>query len=142
MPSEAIQDFMDHIKQWRLEYDLAYENAGIEDRRLQDLLHELEFTANAKERNRVAAKLCESRRTRRENKNKVLLLEFIIQFFDDRQNREMLNRLTQLLGRQRKQEAFLQSEHTYTPRVEGVPTVMGEVLEENRIGGRKGNDSK
>ena len=128
VPSEVIQDFMNHIRQWRLEYDLAREKVGIEDKRLQDLLHELEFSQNAKERNRTAAKLRESRRVRRENKNKVLLLESTVQFFEDKQNRETLNHLTQLLGKQRKQESYLQSEHTYTPRVEGMSTVMGEEL--------------
>ena len=126
-PSEVIQDFMSHIKQWQLEYDLARGKVEVEDKRLQDLLHELEFSANAKERNRVASKLRESRRIRRENKDKVLLLEYTIQFFDDKQNRDTLNRLTQLLGKQKKQEAFLQSARTYTPRMEGVSTVM-EVL--------------
>ena len=130
MPSEAIQDFLNYIKQWQQEYNLAQEKVGIEDKRLQDLLHELEFTTNAKERNRTAAKLRESRRIRRENKNIVLLLEYVIQFFNDKQNRDTLNRITQLLGKQRKQEAFLQSERTYRPRVEGVPTVIGETLKE------------
>ena len=132
MPSEAIQDFMNHIKQWRLEYELARENVGIEDKRLQDLLHELEFSANAKERNRIAAKLRESRRIRRENKNKVLLLEYTVQFLEDKQNRETLNQLTQLLGRQRKQDTFLQSERTYTPRVEGVSTAVSEALKKEQ----------
>ena len=132
MPSEAIQDFMNHIKQWRLEYELARENVGIEDKRLQDLLHELEFSANEKERNRIAAKLRESRRIRRENKNKVLLLEYTVQFLEDKQNRETLNQLTQLLGRQRKQETFLQSERTYTPRVEGVSTAVSEALKKEQ----------
>ena len=132
MPSEAIQDFMNHIKQWRLEYELARENVGIEDKRLQDLLHELEFSANAKERNRIAAKLRESRRIRKKKKNKVLLLEYTVQFLEDKQNRETLNQLTQLLGRQRKQETFLQSERTYTPRVEGVSTAVSEALKKEQ----------
>lgn len=81
MSSEAIQDFMNHIRQWRLEYT--------------------------------------------------------VQFFEDKQNHETLNRLTQLLGRQRKQEDFLRSERTYAPRVEGVPTVMVEALKREQDKGRR-----
>lgn len=127
-PSETIQDFLDNIRQWQGEYDLARENVGREDKRLQDMLHELEFSPTAKERNRAAAKLRESRRVRRVNKDKVLLLEYITQFFREEQNRKVLNQLAQLLGRQRKQEAFLQSERTYKPRVEEPGQTVGKAL--------------
>lgn len=141
-PSEIIQNFMDHARQWKAEYELAYENVGREDKRLQDLLHELEFSPNAKERNHTAAKLRESRRVRRKNKDKVLLLEPVVQFFGDEQNRKMLNQLTQLLGRQRKQEAFLRSERTYTPKVEGTPTAVGEALKKAQTGTRKESNNE
>lgn len=128
---------MDHIRQWQEEYEMARENVGREDKRLQDLLHEIEFSPNAKERNRAAAKLRRSRKIRRENKDRALLLEYVVQFFGEEPNRKVLNQLTQLLGRQRKQEAFLRSERTYKPRVEELPTAMGEALERG-TGTRKG----
>lgn len=127
-PSEAIQKFLDSIRQWQNEYNLAHENVGREDKRLQDLLHGLEFSADGEGFQAACEKLRESRRVRRVNKDTVLLLEYIIQFFGEEQNRKVLNQLAQLLGRQRKQEAFLRSERTYKPRMEEPPGIMGEAL--------------
>ena len=101
---------------------------GREDKRLQDLLHGLEFSSDNTEFQAASEKLRESRRVRRINKNTVQLLEHIVQFFGEEQNRKMLNQLTQLLGRQRKQEAFLRSERTYKPRMEDTPDIMAEAL--------------
>ena len=127
-PSEAIQVFLNNVRQWQEEYNLAHENVGREDKRLQDLLHGLEFSADGEECQAAGEKLRESRRVRRENKNTVLLLECIVQFFGEEQNRKALNQLTQLLGRQRTQETFLRSERTYKPRMEEPHGIMGEAL--------------
>lgn len=129
-PSEIIQEFLSHIDQWQEEYKAAYDKVGMEDKRLQDLLHEMEFSKNAKERNRVATKLHNSRKVRRENKDKVLMLENVVQFFGEQQNRKTLNQLTQLLGKQRKQEKVLLSQRTYIPRVEEVTTGMNKVMKQ------------
>ena len=48
-PSEAIQVFLNNVRQWQEEYNLAHENVGREDKRLQDLLHGLEFSADGEE---------------------------------------------------------------------------------------------
>lgn len=117
-PSEVIQDFLNAIRQWETDYQIAFDAVGLEDKRLQDLLHEIELSENAKAKNRAATKLKNSRNARRESKDKVLMLENIVQFFNDPQNRKVLNQLEQLLGRQRKQEKMLSSERTYRPRVE------------------------
>lgn len=117
-PSEVIQDFLNAIRQWETDYQMAFDAVGLEDKRLQDLLHEIELSENAKAKNRAATKLKNSRKARRESKDKVLMLENIVQFFNDPQNRKVLNQLEQLLGRQRKQEKMLSSERTYRPRVE------------------------
>lgn len=117
LPSETIEDFLKLIRSWETEYYYAFEAVGKEDKRLQDLLHELEFTENFKEKNQVATKLKDSRKTRRENKDRVLMLESVVKFFADPQNRKTLNQMEQLLGRQRKQEKILLSERTYTPRI-------------------------
>ena len=117
-PSEVMQEFLNQIEHWKAEYGLAFDNVGREDKRLQDLVHELEFSQNAKERNRVATKLQRSRKVRRENKDTVLMLENIVNFFEEPQNKKVLNQMVQLLGTQRKQEKMLLSERTYKPRVE------------------------
>ena len=94
---------------------------------MQDLLHDLEFTANAKEKNRVATNLKESRKIRREYKDKVQMLESIVQFFEDEQNAKVLNKLTQLLGKQRKNEEYILSDRSYRYRVAEEKTI-GKVI--------------
>lgn len=115
--SEAVQGFLDYIDWCRDAYQLAHDAVGKEDKRLQDLLHELEFAEDKAERNRVATKFQRSRRERRRKKDEVMRIELIVQFFEEPQNRKVLNNLRQLLGRQRKQEAFLNGKREYKPRV-------------------------
>ena len=65
----------------------------------------------------MATKFQRSRRERRRKKDEAMRLELIVQFFEEPQNRKVLNNLRQLLGRQRKQEAFLNGKRDYKPRV-------------------------
>ena len=88
-----------------------------EDKRLQDLLHAMEFAKDRSERNKVATRLQQSRKSRRNNKDLVKMNEKLVKFFEDQKNRDTLNRLRQLLGQQRKEEEYLLGERTYKPRV-------------------------
>ena len=127
-PAEVLEEFLQYIDQWEDKYKEAFEEVGKEDKKLQDLLHELEFTSNGKEKNCAATKLRDSRRARRQSKNTVLLYENIVKFFQDSQNRKVLNQLRQLLGNQRRQEKMLMSERTYRPRVEELSVGMKEFI--------------
>lgn len=118
LPSEVIEEFLNAIRSWETEYQISFEEVGLEDKRLQDLLHEIELSENAKAKNCAATKLKNSRKARRKSKDRVLMLENIVQFFQDPQNRKVLNQMEQLLGRQRKQEKMLLSERIYRPRVD------------------------
>lgn len=117
-PAEELTEFLNYIDAAVHEYQYAYDIVNEEDRRLQDLLHEMEFAEDRTERNRVAARLQRSRRLRRENKDIVQKNERLVKFFEDQKNRETLNRMRQLLGQQRKEEEFLKSKRIYKPRVE------------------------
>lgn len=117
-PAEELAEFLNYIDAVVHEYRYAYDIVNEEDRRLQDLLHEMEFAEDRTERNRVAARLQRSRRLRRKNKDIVKLNERLVKFFEDQKNRETLNRMRQLLGQQRKEEEFLESKRIYKPRVE------------------------
>ncbi len=110
---------MKFLDQCAREYQYAYDNVSKEDRRLQDLLHEMEFAADKAERNRVATKLQGSRRERRRNKDMVKLYEKIVRFSEDQSNRRTINLLRQLLGQQRKEEEYLQGNRVYKKRVDG-----------------------
>ncbi len=115
-PAEQLEGFLKFIDDVTAEYKYAYDNVSQEDHRLQDLVHEMEFAVDRAERNRVATKLHNSRKQRRQNKDIVLRDELVVKFFEDQQNRAVLNKLKQLLGRQRKQEEYLASDRVYKPR--------------------------
>ena len=77
----------------------------------------MEFAKDRSERNKVATRLQQSRKSRRNNKDLVKMNEKLVKFFEDQKNRDTLNRLRQLLGQQRKEEEYLLGERTYKPRV-------------------------
>lgn len=118
LPSEQLTNFLNFIDACISRYKYAFDNVGQEDKRLQDLLHEIEFAPNKAERNKIATKLQRSRRIRRENKDEVKLYEKIAKFFEDKRNKDALNQLRQLLGQQRKEEEYIFSDRTYKPRIE------------------------
>ena len=115
--SEVLQDFLNYIEKCGSEYQLAEDGVRKEDRRLQDLLHELEFAENREARNKVATKFQQSRRERRRQKDELMRRQLIVEFFNEPQNKKVLNNLRQLLGRQRTQEEFLNGKREYKPRV-------------------------
>ena len=116
-PAESLEEFLNFVDHCYQEYKMAQEAVSREDKRLQDLLHELEFAKEKGERNRVATKFQSSRRERRKHKDIVKRNELVVKFFEEKSHRETLNKLRQLLGRQRKEEEYLSSERTYKPRV-------------------------
>ena len=105
-PSERMKEFLDFIDQCHAEYQLAHDAVSEEDKRLQDLLHELEFSMSAAEKNRVATSLKNSRKERRRNKDIVKRNELIVGVFREKSHKNTLNKLRQLLGRQRKRSIW------------------------------------
>ena len=112
-PAEQLSEFLNFVEQSYTDYQIASEALKEEDRRLQDLLHEMEFAADKAERNRVATRLQKSRRERRKNKDTVKLNEQVVRFFEEKPHRDTLNKMKQLLGRQRKEEEYLFEERVY-----------------------------
>ena len=115
--SDVLQEFLNYIDQCRNAYQLAQGAVELEDKRLQDLLHELEFAENVNEKRRSGTKLQQSRRERRRQKDEVKRLRLLIEFFNDPANKSTMNKMRQLLGRQRKEEEFLNGDRIYKPRV-------------------------
>jgi len=64
-PSEMITAFLDFLETTKREYESAYAAVGAEDNKVQTFLHDMEFAKNREERNRIATKLQNSRKTRR-----------------------------------------------------------------------------
>ena len=65
-PSEQLEDFLEFAKVCQEMYQISFSYVGDEDKRLQDLLHALEFTDNKYDLHNEALKLWNSRRVRRE----------------------------------------------------------------------------
>ena len=89
-PSKHLEDFLNFLDQCVREYQYAFDNMSKEDKRLQDLLHEIEFAADKAEKNRAATSLQRSRRERRKNKDMVKLYERIVKFSEDQSNRRTI----------------------------------------------------
>lgn len=115
--SEVISGFLNYIEQCREQYQTAREGVSLEDKKLQDLLHELEFSKSENEKRRAGTSLRQSRRKRRQYKDEVKRLGLVVDFFNEPAHKSTLNKMRQLLGRQRKEEEYLNSKRTYTPRV-------------------------
>lgn len=116
LPSEKIADFMRFFEDCRREHKEALENVKQEEAKLQDFLHAIEFSEDRNERNRLVTKLQASRVRRRQNKDRAMELEYIVNFCADSANRKTINSLPQLLGNQRKREEFLHGERHYNQR--------------------------
>lgn len=117
--SEVVAGFLNYVDQVKAEYQAAYEAEGVEDKRLQDLLHAVEFAEGEEEDRCANIKLKQSRRERRKQKDEVKRLKLIVEFWNEPENKKTLNRLRQMLGKQRKTEEYLNSERVYKPRMEG-----------------------
>lgn len=52
--SEVIAEFLNYIDRCRNDYKTAHEAVGKEDKRLQDLLHEMEFSEGENGKRRAA----------------------------------------------------------------------------------------
>lgn len=116
--SEELQEFLSFVDACRSQYQAAYDAVGLEDRRLQDLLHALEFAEGEKEKRKASTKLRQSRQERRKAKDELKRLEAIVEFFNETPHKGTLNKMRQLLGKQRKTEEYLNGERVYKPRVE------------------------
>lgn len=116
-PSEVLTGFLEYINGYREQYQAAHEAVKTEERRLQDLLHELELAEGENAKRRAATKLQQSRRERRRQKDEVQRLEPIVKFFGELNHKSTLKKMEQLLGQQRKVEEYLNGERHYNKRV-------------------------
>jgi len=116
-PAEQLAGFLNFVDQCTAEYRIACDTVSEEDKRLQDLLHGIELSENRSEADKVLTKLRRSRKQRREYKDAVRRNQLIVEFFNDQNNKATLNKMRQLLGRQRKEEEFLNGKRVYKPRV-------------------------
>lgn len=115
---QSLEEFLHYIDNIIAEYNYAQSVVEAEEKKMQDFVHAIELAKTRKDRDKVTTRFHISRKLRRENKNIVLLYEPIINFFSEKNNKDALNRLRQLLGQQRKVEEKLSRDKVYKLRVE------------------------
>ncbi len=116
-PSEYISEFLNFVSEAQAQYRFCSEEVNNQDKLTQDYLHSLELDGLKRdERSKLATKLANNRKDRRYYKDRAEELEPIVQFFDEQQNKKVLDKLKQVLGVVRKSEVY-HKDRKYIPRV-------------------------
>lgn len=116
-PSKYISEFLNFIAESKSQYSFCSEEVNNQDKLTQDYLHSLELdNLKCGERSKLATKLAINRKDRRYYKDRVEELEPIVQFFEEPQNKKVLDKLTQVLGQTRRVESY-HKDRVYVPRV-------------------------
>ena len=116
MTSENLKAFLDFVDECQELNTLAKNSISTEEKRQQDLLHEIEFETNTRERNKLSTRLHKCRIERRKYKDIFEETDDIVQFFKEPQHKKTLDQMRQLLGRVRKVEKYHEN-RIYIPRV-------------------------
>ena len=117
VPSEYITEFLNFVSNAQSHYRFCCDELNEQDKLTQDYLHSLELDdLKCNERSKLATKLAVNRKDRRYYKDRVEELEPIIQFFDDPQNKKVLNKLNEVIRQVHKAESY-HKYRTYVPRV-------------------------
>ena len=116
-PSEYLSEFLNFVSEAQSQYRFCSEEVNNQDKLTQDYLHSLELDGlKCDERSKVATKLAINRKDRRYYKDRAEELEPIVQFFEEPQNKKVLDKMKQVLGATRKAEGY-HKDRVYIPRV-------------------------
>ena len=116
-PSEYLSEFLNFVAEAQSQYKFCSEEVNNQDKLTQDYLHSLELDdLKRDERSKVATKLAINRKDRRYYKDRVEEFEPIVQFFEEPQNKKVLDKMKQVLGVVRKSELY-HKDRKYIPRV-------------------------
>lgn len=108
--SQTISDFLTMMDNAKSDYE--WNNAELKrmDALTQDYLHSLELDGlGYKDRAKMATKLAECRRERREHKDMVQCLEPLVNFLDSEKGKQTINLMREALGKTRKIEAYMET---------------------------------
>lgn len=116
-PSEYITEFLNFVSAAQSQYRFCFDEVNQQDKLTQDYLHSLELDSlKCDERSKLATKLAINRKDRRYYKDRVEEFEPLVKFFEEPKNKDVLHKLTQVLGQVRKAENY-HKDRTYIPRV-------------------------
>lgn len=79
-------------------------------------LHDIEFAHNYDERCKIATRVHKQRNDRRAMKDRVEFVEKVAKFYADKQNKQFIDRLKNLLEDQKKAEEYVLNERHYNRR--------------------------
>ena len=114
--SEQIKSFLDFIDECRELNSMAYDGVGEEDKRHQDLMHEIEFEDDPDKIAEIGMRVHQNRAQRRVYKDIYAVTAPVDKFAREPQNKKTLNLARQLLGEVRNVERH-QENRTYVPRI-------------------------
>lgn len=114
--SENIKGFLDFVDTCYELHSVAVDGISTEEKRQQDLLHQIEFESSSKKRGPIDTKLHRCRNERRRYKDIFEETDDIVQFFQNPQHKRTLDQMRNLLGKVRKVEKYHENRH-YIPRV-------------------------
>lgn len=115
--SATIGEFIKMMEDASKDYVWNYEEVNRMDKLTQDYLHKLELgNLDYKERAKVATQLAQCRRSRRECKDTVEVLEPLVQFLESDKGKNLYNLVRETLGKTRKVEERMET-RVYVPRV-------------------------
>lgn len=114
--SEQIKIFLDFIDECGELNSMAYDGVGEEDKRHQDLMHEIEFEEDPDKIAEIGMRIHQNRVQRRVYKNIYEDTSPVMDFVKEPQNKKALDSARQLLGKVRKVEKYHET-RTYIPRI-------------------------
>ena len=115
--SETISGFCKLMDDAQKDYAWNYDEVNRMDRLTQDYLHKLELEdLDYGERAKVATQLACCRKSRREFKDTVEILEPLVQFLDSEKGRNLMNLVREVLGKTRRVEERMET-RVYVPRI-------------------------
>ena len=114
--SEQVKGFLDFVDECRELNSMAYDGVGEEDKRHQDLMHEIEFEDNPKKIAEIGMRIHQNRVQRRVYKDMYEVTFPVIEFVREPQNKKALDSARQLLGRIRKVEKYHEN-RVYIPSI-------------------------
>lgn len=116
-PSEIIEDFINLITQSHKEYETNMSIAKSYDKKTITWIHDFELANDYDERCKLATALHQEREVRRQHKDRAELFQKIHEFATLERNKQVLKNLKWLLGEQKKQEEYLESDREFKHRV-------------------------
>lgn len=121
LPSKQIENFLDYMRERQEQYNINNSILQESDKEIQDILHKIELEKlSYHEYAKLSKDIKKVRQARRKAKDMVMILEPIVNYLE--QNKSIVNSLSQLLGKVRKEEKRLENRF-YLPKSEKYKSI-------------------